>query len=63
MVSEGVPDMELIRSHTPAATGETDRLARRDLLILRLEVVRQRRRMIRQAAARTRPGQLARLSG
>jgi hypothetical protein len=64
MASQGVPDMDLIRSHTPAATtGETDRLARRDLLILRLEVVRQRRRMIRQAAARTRPGQLARLSG
>jgi hypothetical protein len=63
MVSQGVPDMDLIRSHSPATTGEPDRLARRDLLILRLEVVRQRRRMIRQAAARTRPGRLARLGG
>jgi hypothetical protein len=63
MVSEGVPDMDRSRSYTPATTGETERLARRDLLILRLEVARQRRRVIRQAAARTRPDQLARLTG
>jgi hypothetical protein len=63
MVSEGMPDKDRSRTCTPAATtGEAERLTRRDLLILRLKVARQRR-AVRYAAARRRLGRPARLAG
>lgn len=45
MVSEGVPQMDASRPGTQEdPLGETDRLARHDLLIIRLEAVRRQRR-------------------
>ncbi len=45
MVSQGVPEMDVDQCRRPAGgEAEPDRLARRDLLILRLEAARRRRR-------------------
>jgi hypothetical protein len=64
MVSQGEPAMDMSRDFGPGTgSGEPDRLARRDLLILRLEVARRRRRLVQLTANRLRPAQLARLSG
>lgn len=74
MVSEGAPALEVGRPCLPGSEfSESDRLARRDLLILRLEVARRRRRLAQQAVSRVRPtsaataplatAALARLSG
>jgi hypothetical protein len=67
MVSQGVPAVDGYRPFRPVAgnaagRGEAERLARRDLLILRLETAR-RRRLAHQVFHRLRPTQLARLSG
>jgi hypothetical protein len=76
MATEGVCEMDVNRPVIPAPrsperdrpavpaprSGEPDRLARRDQLILRLEVARRRRKLAQQTAHRLRPELLARLS-
>jgi hypothetical protein len=64
VVSQGVPAVDGQRPFRPVAgntagRGEAERLARRDLLILRLEMARRRRRLAHQVFHRLRPTQLA----
>jgi hypothetical protein len=63
MVTSGFSGTEIGRPGQDGGGSEPDRLARRDQLILRLEVARRRRRLALQAADRLRPALLARLSG
>lgn len=62
MVSQGVPAVDVDRPFRPVAgnaagRGAAERLARRDLLILRLEMARRRRRLAHQVFHRLRPTQ------
>lgn len=63
MVTNGLPEAGSGRARLALAGCEQDRLARRDQLILRLEVARRRRRLAQQTVHRLRPALLARLSG